>query len=126
MDVRVCDDRERAVVDLWRRGHLSWSTIQVYLHWVRRFKAYCDRRELIDTDQLSLSGALRFARNYAGPRLKGRRSARGSRESARSAIQAWACITIFGRTCARVERQARAAAITFFAERVLRVSPSAR
>jgi integrase/recombinase XerD len=91
MDVRLCDDRERAVVDLWRRGHLAWSTIQVYLHWVRRFKTYCDKRELIEADQLSLAGALRFAQNYAGPRLNGRRSARSSRESARNAIHAWAC-----------------------------------
>jgi integrase/recombinase XerD len=91
MDVRLRDDRERAVVELWRRGHLSWSTIQVYLHWVRRFRSYCDRRKLIEADQLSLAGALRFARNYAGPRLNGRRSARSSRDSARNAIHAWAC-----------------------------------
>lgn len=91
MDVRLRDDRERAVVELWRRGHLSLSTIQVYLHWVRRFKTYCDRRKLIEADQLSSAGALRFARNYAGPRLNGRVSARSSRDAARNAIHAWAC-----------------------------------
>ena len=91
MDVRIRDDRECAVVGLWRRGHLSWSTIQVYLHWVRRFRTYCAQRKLIEADQLSLAGALRFARNYAGPRMKGRRSARSSRDSARHAIHAWAC-----------------------------------
>src|ERR1051325_5810861 len=90
MDVRVRDDRERAVVELWRRGHLSWITIQVYLHWVRRFKSYCDQHGLIEADQLSLSGALRFALYYTGPRLNGRRSARSSREAARNAIHAWA------------------------------------
>jgi integrase/recombinase XerD len=89
--VRLRDDRERAVVEVWRRGHLSWSTIQVYLQWARRFRAYCDQRKLIEVDQLSLAGALRFARTYAGPRLNGRRSARSSRDSARNAIHAWAC-----------------------------------
>lgn len=91
MDVRLRDDRERAVVELWRRGHLSWGTIRVYLGWVRRFRRYCDQRELVEADQLSLSGALRFARHYTGPRLKGKRSARSSREAARNAIHAWAC-----------------------------------
>jgi site-specific recombinase XerD len=91
MDVRLRDDRERAVVEFWRRGHLSWSTIWVYLGWVRRFMTYCDQRELAEVDQLSLSGALRFARHYAGPRLKRRRCARSSREAAKNAIHAWAC-----------------------------------
>jgi integrase/recombinase XerD len=90
MDVRLRDDRERAVVQLWLRGHLCWSTIQVYLHWVRRFKTYCRQRKLIEVDQLSLAGALRFAHDYAGPRLDGRRSAQSSRDSARNAIRAWA------------------------------------
>jgi integrase/recombinase XerD len=91
MDVRLRDDRERAVVDFWRRGHLSWSTIQLYLNWVRRFRTYCHRRELIEVDQLSLAGVLRFARNCPRPRLKGRWSARNSRDSARNAIHAWVC-----------------------------------
>ena len=89
--MKLRDDRERAVVEVWRRGHLSWSTIQAYLHWVRRFRTHCDRRKLIEADQLSLAGALHFARSYAGPRLNGRRSARSCRDSARNAIHAWAC-----------------------------------
>src|SRR5882724_8003911 len=91
MDVRLRDDSERAVVDFWRRGHLSWSTIQLYLNWVRRFRTYCHQRELIEVDQLSLAGVLRFARNCPRPRLKGKWSARSSRDSARNAIHAWAC-----------------------------------
>jgi integrase/recombinase XerD len=90
MDVRCRDDRERAVVELWRRGHLSWRTIQVYLDWVRRFRTYCGQRKLVETDQLALPGALSFARNYAGPRLNGRQSARRCRDTARSALHAWA------------------------------------
>lgn len=89
--MRLRDDRERAVVEFWRRGHLSWSTIQLYLNWVRRFRTYCRQRELIELDQLSLAGVLRFARNCPRPRLKGRWSARSSRDSARNAIHAWAC-----------------------------------
>ena len=88
MDVRLRDDRERAVVGLWRRGHLFWSTIRLYLYWVRRFRTYCRQRKLSEVDQLSLAGVLRFARNYSGPRLNGRRSARRSRDSARNAIHA--------------------------------------
>ena len=91
MDLKCRDDRERAVVALWRRGHLSWSTIQLYLHWIRRFRAYCHQRKLVEADQLSLSGALSFVRDYVGPRLKGRRAARSCRDSVRSALHAWAC-----------------------------------
>jgi integrase/recombinase XerD len=91
MDVRCHNDRERAVVELWRRGHLCWSTIYGYLQWVRRFRTYCDGRKLIEADQLSLVGALSFVRNYSGPRLKGRRSARSSGDYARNALHAWAC-----------------------------------
>jgi len=91
MDVRLRDDREHAVVELWRRGHLSWTTIQVYLHWVRRFRVYCAQRKLIEVDELSSAGARRFGRNYVGPRMNGRRSARSCRDAARNAIHAWAC-----------------------------------
>lgn len=91
MKLRFRDDRERAVVALWRRGHLCWSTIQVYLHWIRRFRTYCAQHKLIEADELSLAGALRFIRNYAGPRMNGRRCARSCRDIARNAIHAWAC-----------------------------------
>src|SRR4051794_23024867 len=91
MVVRLCDDRERAVVDLWRRGHLAWSTIQVYLRWVRRFKTYCDKRVVDRSRSVVVGRSATVRQNYAGPRLDGRRSARSSRESARNAIHAWAC-----------------------------------
>jgi site-specific recombinase XerD len=87
----LTDDRERAVVGLWRRGHLSWGTIQIYLQWVRRFRAYCGKLKLVEKDQLSLAGVLQFTRVYAGPRLRGRRIARGTRDGARNAVHAWAC-----------------------------------
>jgi len=91
MDEQLVDDRERAVVELWRRGHLSSGTIHAYLQWVRRFRAYCEKRKLAETEQLSLAGVLKFTRAYAGPRLMGRQIARGSCDAARNAVHAWAC-----------------------------------
>ena len=88
---RVIDDRERAVAELWRRGHLSPGTIQIYLQWVRRFRAYCGKRKLVEEEQLSLAGVLQFTRAYRGPRLKERRIAPGSCDGARNALHAWAC-----------------------------------
>lgn len=85
------DERERAVVEFWQRGHLSRSTIQVYLGWVRRFRTYCLRRELVEADQLCLVGVRRFTRAYTGPRLLGNRIRRSTCETARNAIHAWAC-----------------------------------
>jgi integrase/recombinase XerD len=91
MNAKGRDERERAVVQFWRRGHLSWNTIQVYLGWVRRFRAYCLRRELIEADELSLVGVRRFTSTYAGPRLKGKRLTRRTCDSAHNAIHSWAC-----------------------------------
>ena len=51
--VRAVDGRERAVVELWRKGHLSPGTIVIYLQWVRRFKTYCNKRKLVATDHLT-------------------------------------------------------------------------
>ena len=91
MNAKGRDERERAVVQFWRRGHLSRNTIQVYIGWVRRFRAYCLRRELIEADELSLVGVCRFTSTYAGPRLKGKALKRSACDSARNAIHAWAC-----------------------------------
>jgi hypothetical protein len=87
----VIDCRERAVVELWRKGHLSLGTIVIYLQWVRRFRTYCDKRKLPETEQLTAVGARRFAKAYAGPRLKGRQSSKESRNLASNALHAWAC-----------------------------------
>jgi len=91
MKAKGRDERERAVVQFWRKGHLSWNTIQVYISWVRRFRAYCLRRKLIEADELSLVGVCRFTSSYAGPRLKGKALKRSACDSARNAIHAWAC-----------------------------------
>lgn len=89
--VRVTDSREHAVVELWRRGHLSAGTIVIYLHWVRRFSKYCAKRKLLETEQLTAVGVRRFIRAYVGARLKGRPSAQNSRNLASNALHAWAC-----------------------------------
>jgi integrase/recombinase XerD len=91
MDTKGRDEREWAVVQYWRRGHLSKRTIQVYLGWVRRFRAYCVRRELIEAEELSLVGVRRFTRTYIGPRLQGKRITFRSCDTAQNAIHAWAC-----------------------------------
>jgi integrase/recombinase XerD len=91
MNAKGRDERERAVVQFWRRGHLSWNTIQVYLSWVRRFRAYCLRRALIEADELSLVGVRRFTSTYAGARLKGKALARRACDSAHNAIHSWTC-----------------------------------
>lgn len=87
----VIDDRERAVLALWRRGHLSTGTILNYLYWVRRFRTYCAKRKLLETAHLTAAGVQRFTRVYAGPRLKGKQSAKNSCNVASNALHAWAC-----------------------------------
>jgi integrase/recombinase XerD len=91
VDLRVRDECERAVVELWRRGHLCWSTIRAYLAWVRRFRTYCQDRQLVETDQLSSAGVLRFTRFSARPRLKSNLRSRRTCESAQGALHAWSC-----------------------------------
>jgi integrase/recombinase XerD len=89
--LKLSDDRERAVVNLWRRGHLSAGTIQIYLEWIRRFRAFCEQNELVEIEQLTLAGVSRFSSEYIGPRLKKRRISARSRDVARNALRAWAC-----------------------------------
>src|SRR6185503_1290064 len=58
---------------------------------MRRFRAYCLRRHLVEADELSLVGVRRFTSSYAGPRLKGKALTRHTSASAQNAIRAWAC-----------------------------------
>lgn len=85
------DDHERAVVDLWRKGHLRSGTIQIYLQWVRRFRAFCECRKLDEVEQLTREGVRRFVGCYAGPRLGRRPSAPSSSGVALNAMHAWSC-----------------------------------
>lgn len=87
----VADKNERAVVAFWRKGHLSCGTIVIYLQWVRRFKDYCNKRKLVEIEQLTAVGVQRFTRAYDGPRLKGQKCAKDTRNVAGNALHAWAC-----------------------------------
>ena len=84
------DDRERAVVRLWRRNHLSPGSMIAYLQWIRRFRTYCQRRDLDEVSQLTLKGVKRFTRAYVGPRTRGPVGP-SSCFAARNALHAWAC-----------------------------------
>ena len=87
----VTDDLERAVLGLWRKGHLSTGTIVIYIQWVRRFRMYCAKRKLLESEQLTAAGVRRFTRVYAGSRLRGQQSAKNSCNLASNALHAWAC-----------------------------------
>lgn len=87
----MIDSRERAVVEMWRKGHLTPGTIVIYLQWVRRFRFYCAKRRLLEPEQLTAVGVCRFTHAYAGPRLRGRQSSKESRNLASNALHAWAC-----------------------------------
>ena len=87
----MIDSRERAVVEMWRKGHLTPGTIVIYLQWVRRFRLYCAKRRLLEPEQLTAVGVRRFTHAYAGPRLRGRQSSKETRNLASNALHAWAC-----------------------------------
>ena len=89
--VQVIDPREREIVAVWRKGRLSRGTITNYLYWVRRFRKCCEKRNLIEAEQLTVAGVERFLRAYVGARLRGRRSAQNSCGVASNALHAWAC-----------------------------------
>jgi integrase/recombinase XerD len=91
VEVKVKDECERSVVELWRRGRLSSSTICLYLAWIRRFRAYCQQRQLDETDELSLAGVVQFTRFSTRPRLGRKQRARRTCESAQHALHAWSC-----------------------------------
>lgn len=88
--IRLHDAQERDVVEVWRHGHLSPNTIELYLRWVRHFRSHCQKHGLSETDELTLAGAVRFAQSYIGSRKKGPIGG-SSRSTARNALHAWAC-----------------------------------
>jgi integrase/recombinase XerD len=83
------EDREQAVVRLWKRNHLSARVIVTYLKWVRLFRSYCQTRRLKETSQLTPGGQTRFLHAYVGSRRKGP-IAPASCHVARTALHAWA------------------------------------
>jgi len=89
--VSLLDDRERAVVRLWRKSRLAHGTVRNYLYWVRRFRRSCENRKLREPEELTAAGVERFLQAYTGPRLQGQTSAQNSRTLANNALHAWAC-----------------------------------
>lgn len=83
------EDREQAVARLWKRNRISTGSIVIYLQWVRRFRAYCQRRHLEETSQLTLEGLRGFLHAYVGPRRKGP-VAPPTCHVAQNALHAWA------------------------------------
>ncbi len=84
------DDREREVIRVWRAGGLRDSSIGVYLHWVRRWRARWASRAADEVGRLRLRDVLAFARGYVGPRCR-RPAQESSRLGASNALHAWAC-----------------------------------
>jgi site-specific recombinase XerD len=76
------------VVRIWRENRcLRPSSIQLYLLWIQRFKAYCRAQALEEDSLLTLAGTSTFATWYANTRGIDRSLAF---EGARSALRAWA------------------------------------
>jgi site-specific recombinase XerD len=75
-------------MQVWKRWKWSPSTRWQYLHWVRRFRAYCRDRGLVEDEQFTFAAVEEFARRYVGPRLR-RRAPRRVLAAADSAVHAW-------------------------------------
>ena len=76
----------RQVAELWRAGGRTQGTINVYLHWVRRFRRRIG--SAADGIMLTRDRVDAFAARYVGPRGCRPDSARWQ---ARSALRAWSC-----------------------------------
>ncbi len=86
----VCkEDREQAVVRLWKENRISAGAAVRYLQWVRPFRDYCQRCRLEETSQLTLEGIKRFLHAYVGLQTKGP-IAPASCHVAWTALHAWA------------------------------------
>ena len=83
------DQHSRTVARIWRNGHISASTVHLYLSWVQRFYGYCIQHHLEATEQLTLKGARRFGQSYLGRRTHGRVRA-STCLVAKNALHAWA------------------------------------
>jgi integrase/recombinase XerD len=84
------DDCEAMVIDEWRAGGLGSGTMEVYLVWVRRYRAHCRAQGLDEITHLTRAYAILFAQAYKG-RRRGMRVKRSSRAGALHALHAWAC-----------------------------------
>ena len=74
------------VIRVWRSNGIRWSTIGVYLRWVRRFRDDCCQRSVVPEEQLRRVIVERWAARYI--RAKGM-DAVGTQRSIHSALWAW-------------------------------------
>jgi integrase/recombinase XerD len=84
------DEREKAVISVWRSGGLGLGTIAAYLGWVRRWRTYWAGKRVDDVHHLTLSEVSRFLSSLIGPR-HGRRVSRASRALAANSLHGWWC-----------------------------------
>lgn len=84
------DEREKAVIAIWRSGGLGWGTIAAYLGWVRRWRVHWGAKAVDDVPHLTLSEVNRFTSSLIGPR-HGRRISRTCRALAVSSLHGWSC-----------------------------------
>lgn len=84
------DEREKAVISIWRSGGLGLGTIAVYLGWVRRWRAYWRAKHVDDVRHLTLSEVNRFSLSLIGPR-HGHRISPAGRALAANSLHGWSC-----------------------------------
>lgn len=84
------DDRERAVMRVWRASGRSEATIAVYVLWVRKYRAHCRAQELDEVEALTRVDVIKYAISYRGSR-RGRHVKATTRFGARNALRAWSC-----------------------------------
>ena len=78
------------VIDKWRASGLGSGTMEVYLVWVRRYRAHCRAQGLDEIVHLTRAYATSFAQAYRG-RRRGVRVKMSYRAGALHAVRAWAC-----------------------------------
>lgn len=84
------DRREKAVIEVWRTGGLQWSTIAVYLGWVRRWRTHCRTRRIDELLHLTLAGVTTYTSTLIGPR-KRRLVGRACKAVAANSLHGWSC-----------------------------------
>ena len=74
------------VIRVWRSNAIKWSTIRVYLRWVRRFREDCPRRGVVPEQQLREQSIHRWTARY----IRGKELDRaGTTHIVHSALWAW-------------------------------------
>src|SRR5215471_4901467 len=75
---------------MWQATGLEKPVIEIYLRWIRRYRAALRSEGIDEIERLTLADAIGFARSYVGPR-RGRLVRASSRAGLRHALHAWSC-----------------------------------